>query len=150
MSEKHKYTIEECIKILAGKPPKWIFEGIVKEVYPDKNECTVYMHSLDVDLPGVIMTPPNDGGALKVVPVVGSIVLVCVSDMRAYYIHKVSAISKMELGGDKYGTIKAEDLIKEIKLLKASLDKALAALGIINAPTGNFSNLINEDIRHGN
>lgn len=149
MSEKHKYTIEECIKILAGKPPKWIFEGIVKEVYPDKNECTVYMHSLDVDLPGVIMTPPNDGGALKVVPVVGSIVLVCISDMRAYYIHKVSAISKMELGGDKYGTIKAEDLIDKINKMQEALAKSLTGVGAVYTPVL-MSGLINEDIRHGN
>lgn len=149
MSGKNKYTIAEAIQKLAGAAPraKHLLEGVVAAV--SGGTCTVYFDVLGLEIDDVELWTPSESKTLKVNPETGSRVVVAVTDLDIMYVVKYGSIASVEIGGGKYGVLKAEDLIDKLTQLDSAIKAGFTSVG--GGYTGvSFGGLINENVRHGN
>ena|SRR3989304_8804455 len=104
-------------------------------------------------------------------PKVGSYVVIgSLSDPNDTFVLMTSETDLYLIGGDKYSLLKGEDLIEQVKKLQNTVDamvqafNSLMPLGnaadggtvittlktaLVGKSTGNFSNLLNENVKHG-
>ncbi|MBI1228220.1 MAG: hypothetical protein GC192_23505 [Bacteroidetes bacterium] len=165
---RNQLTIREAIKRLAGSgKSKWLFEATVQSV--SEKTCVVFIDDLNVE-DEVLLNAPGEGAICRFYPEEKSTVVVAIMEDVSYLV-AVSTISKALIGGDKYGVIRAEDLIDQISKTNSVVQKLISVLttpptvaggdggatafsnvatSLAGQSVGDFSNLINDKLRHGN
>ena len=163
--------IRKSIQKIAGQGKQHIVSIPAKVTAVNDNLCDVEPTNGDVEILDVRLQSSNVPG-LYIKPVIDSIVYITRMDSDNYFVVMYSEIELIELGGDKYGglTITPElkdNLDKNNELLQAllniisgspipepgngspsALQTALAG-AILGKTLGNFDDIENEKIKHG-
>jgi hypothetical protein len=128
---------------------------------------------MDLEMDVMLLPPGSDvSKSLLLVPKVGSqIIAGYVKEYNEYLMESMGEPESIRLGGTKYSLLKGEDLIEQVKKLQDTVDliinairNALVSTGapdsgatfkanmisiLATADSGNFSNLLNETVKHG-
>jgi hypothetical protein len=172
MTLKNQYTIGEGIKKLAGKKKQAErMMAVVESVNKSAGTLVVSVAYLGLENITINYHPAEIGGKkFTLWPVVGSTVaLARLEGSDELHVAHVITPDVVELRGGDYSMVKGEDLKIEVEKLKAAVDQIKTA--IQNAPvvtgdggasfkasilaslsvfdTGNFTQILNEKVRHG-
>jgi len=172
MTIRNKYTIAEGIKRLAGKgakPTLLLAEvlGVNKSTGVVRLSCEALgIQDMEVDYYAAVI----GGSKFTLWPTVGSAVVIGnIEGSDQYYIVSVIAPEVVELRGADYTMLKGNEVKLELEKLKAALEQIKTAIqnapvapgdggasfkaGILAAlsvfDTGNFSQIINDKVKHG-
>jgi hypothetical protein len=172
---KKELSIRDAIKLLAGKGK--LSALAAKVVFTDVNKGTANVSfegsndfEMDVRLSAFEMTDYKK--AFIVEPEAGSYVLISrIEDSDEFFISGWTEVKSMYLGGDKYSVVKGETLKTEAMKVQAIIETFLnvlqtpipeagggansafqAALKIAleSLDNGDFSNILNGKVKHGN
>lgn len=172
----HQANTRLLIKKLVGKSLDWTNWGTVKAVNKESWTCTVEfddggVYERDDIFLQAAEVESGEKTGFVIIPKVGSVVLVLRLDRTEWFtVAATTEVEMLYMMGDKYGTVKAEELVTELNKLKGTVDAIVSAVSswipVVNdgggalktaltsaltgQTTGSFNNtLINDKIRHG-
>jgi len=171
MSDADKYSIKELINMLVIKHAH-LRLAEVKTVDREKKTCNAVCTITDMELTGTRLTAVVDSIDHRMVlyPKVGSVILVAIVDGTQQYIMiQASELDGMELNGSEFCLVKGEELKTEITKLQETVAaivsafkswqvlgadggaalKAAMTTALSGKETGNFSGILNENVKHG-
>lgn len=175
--DPHASNVRNLIKRLIGPMPIWTQWAEVKSVDKGNWTAVVEIQAEEQEYEDTVWLSPIEAGsqtAFVPVPKEGSMVIIMRLDATDWWtIVQCQELESLYMMGDKYGTVKAEDLVAELNKTKAvvdafmnimatwvqptSPDSGVAASTLLTAiqtafsplQTGSYTNIINDDIRHG-